>query len=265
MRDEQHGPAAVNAVDSPLDDLGTGGIEVRSRLVEHEEGRIPDEGTCQGDSPDLAERQPASPVTDGGGVALGKLLHEAVRTGEQCGSANSLVVRPSVAEPDVLRNRPAKERRSLREPGDLGSPGGRVTPGQVDAADRQPPFRRLGQTQEERDDCALAGAARPDEGHGLGGPELELDVVKRGRRPTWVRVPDTLEADRLEGDARRRAGAVADLAGRLDEVEQASGDGAPVRARVVLRGECAKRLVQLGSEGEDGEGSHAPGPDLDGP
>ena len=63
----------------------------------------------------------------------------------------------------------------------------------------------------------------------------------------------SLEPDRRVARARREAGAGGDRGRLLDQPEQPLGDGEPVGARVVLRGEVPQRQVELGREHEHRE------------
>ena len=73
---------------------------------------------------------------------------------------------------------PRKSVGVLRHPRKLSPPGGGVAHGQVDVAGRHAPLHRLGETQEERGNRALAASARADERDRLTRGELEVDRVE---------------------------------------------------------------------------------------
>ncbi len=114
------------------DDVGTGRVEVRGGLVEDDQRCIAQEGPRQADALALTRGEPAATLAHDRVVPLGQSANELVGAGQPSGRACAGAARVGVAKPDVVRNGPAKEGRILRDPGDLGPPGGRVTVGEVD-------------------------------------------------------------------------------------------------------------------------------------
>ena len=176
-----------------------------------------------------------------------------MRAGERGCVAHALVVGRRIAEADVVRDRAAEERRTLRHERRQPPPGRRVDEREVVVADEDPARGRLGEAEEQRDKRALPSPARPDDRERLARQELEVDARAAPRR----RGPGTRTTTRSNGsDASAGSGRRAEPATRgrrVREVEEPLGDRRAVGARVELRGEVAERQVELRREHENGE------------
>ena len=123
-------------LDRLCDDARARAVEVGRRLVQNHERRAAHERPGQRDAPALARRQRAAPVADERLVAERQRLDEPVGAREHGCVANRAHGRARVAEPDVVGDRPAEDRRPLRHPGDAARARGRVRQcGEVEAAD----------------------------------------------------------------------------------------------------------------------------------
>ena len=156
-------------------------------------------------------------------------------------------------ERDVLGDSAAEQRRALRDPGDRAAPRGRIAACQVHIADRDPSGERIGEAQQQARHCALAGAARPDQGGRLARRQLEIDVLEHRARTRRVGERDALEEHRRAVRARRLDAPRGRGLRLLDERQQPVRHGEPVGARVVLRAQGAQRQVDLGGEDQHGQ------------
>ncbi len=119
--------STVRPSPQPLDRSGDGrgalGIEVGSRLVEDDERCVPEERSREGDALPLAGRDRPAPVPDDRAVAVGECANELVGAGEPGCRDDALVVGGRLSQPDVVRDRPVKERRPLWNPRHGTAPG----------------------------------------------------------------------------------------------------------------------------------------------
>ena len=177
-------------------------------------------------------------VADDRVVPVRQRADEGVRAGEPRRGDHARVVRRRVAQPDVVGDRSAEERRALRHPGEhRRQPPGRRRRGRRRRRSRA---RRsaLRARAAVRRPCSCR-AARPDERDRLPGTELEVDVVENG----GARAPGT-RTRRARGE-RRRAGLGGSAAAdrprsrpRSVQVEHASATARPS----ALAWYCAPRL-----------------------
>ena len=250
VRDQQHGAPGAQPLDRLADELGVDRVEVRGRLVEDHERRVAQERARERDPLPLAGRQAPPALADDRAVPVRQPGDERVGAGLLGGGTHAVVGRRGVAEPDVVGDGAAKQRRILRHPGDVCAPGRRVARGQVDPTDRHAPARRLAEAEQERGGGALAAAALADERDRLARLELEVDGLEHGDLPGRIGEGDALEPDRRAARARRMPGPGRDRRRLLDQAEQPLGDGEPVGARVVPGGEIPQRQVELRREHE---------------
>ena len=132
----------AQALDRLAHELGALGVEIGRRLVEDDERRVAEEGAREGDPPPLARRERAPAVADHGVVPVRQAEHERVGAGELGSLPDPLVGRRGVAEPDVVGDAAAEERRALRQPGDAPPPGIRAARAEIDTADGDSAGRR---------------------------------------------------------------------------------------------------------------------------
>ena len=161
-----------------------------------------------------------------------------------------------VAEPDVVGDRAAQQRRMLGHPGDLPPPGvesgsrPRSTPPTL----MRPPVGREHAEQQRGDACSCPAPLSPTSA-----------TVSPGRSSRSSPSSTGPERAGYENDTRsKRTGARAGLGAsrgppghggrrRVEQREHPLGHGQPVRAGVVLRAQPAERQVQLGREDDHGQ------------
>ena len=234
---QQRAPCA-ESLDRIADRRGARRIEVGGRLVEDHERRVAQERARERDSPPLADGEDASAVAD---QRLGR-LPGARRTNASAPASSR------AAQHARRRSRPGRPggrcRRRCRETASAAEAprrAARATPPDRTRRDRSHrratrPAVGSARREEQRGDRALALAARTDECDRLPGCELEIDVVEHGHVARRVRERDALEPHRTT-----RAGSVVGAGPEatagccVDEVEQPTGDGEPVRAGMELR------------------------------
>ena len=181
VRDQEDGAPGEQALDGRGDDLGARRVEIGGRLVQDHERGVAEECARERDPPDLAGRERPAAVADDRLVAVRQPAHEAVGAGLGGRLAHGRVRRAGVAQADVVGDRPAEERRPLRDPGHLRPPGSRIALREVDPADGHAPGGRLRQEQEQRRDRALPRPARARQRDRLARLELEVEVGDRRR------------------------------------------------------------------------------------
>ncbi len=178
-----------------------------------------------------------------------------VGAGERGGRAHALVAGGRVAEPDVVGDRPAEERRMLRHPGRRAA---------ATRSGRRPRGRRRRRGSARPSGSARRGAATrrvlfpPPLGptsatvspgaSSRSTPAQHVDLARAGSGTTRPRT------DRRErGLGRRRPPCRHAPRGTSTQIEQPLRDGRAVGARVELRREVPQRQVQLGREHEHGQ------------
>ena len=111
----------------------------RGRLVEHEQGRVAQEGAREREALALTRRQARAAVAELGleAVGAGGDRVRQARVGQR--APDRFRRRVGAAEADVVGDRAREQVRVLRDPGQLGVPGGQVELAQVHAADRTAP------------------------------------------------------------------------------------------------------------------------------
>ncbi len=208
VRDHEHRPSLAEPRRPPRRRArGALGVEVGGRLVEDHERRVAEERPGERDPPRAGRpraggrrRRPASRSRP---AARARSASAPASDGRL---AHALVGRAGGAEPDVVGDRAAEERRPLRHPRDAAratrpaSQAARSTPPTV-----MRPAGRLGEPQQQRGERALARAARPDERDRLAGRELEVDAVEHRAAVGRVGERDALEPDGAVARARRGA------------------------------------------------------------
>ena len=219
-------------------------VEIGRGLVEQDERRVAEKRARDREPPSLPGGQLPPTVTDERLVPMRQLDDETVRSGQLRGQTDAIVVGRGIAEPDVLGDGPAKERRPLRDVRErVAAMRPRSTCRKVLAADEDPPGGRLGEAQEQRQEVLFPPPLAPTSATVSPGSSssstpsrtsTSRDRVARTRRPRTESA--RLRAPRLGGvepcTDRRRAGPI-------DEVEHALRDRARRRRS---RGTAAARF-----------------------
>ncbi len=193
---------AVDAIKELHDPHGGVGVEVSGRLVTDQERRVVDEGARNRDSLLLAS-----------GELIGEGVH-LVREADHVHDLGHLA--PNVAAAltlnlqrvrDILgRGAGRKELEVLEDAADVAAQLRDVRaaePGQVAAADEDPPAGRLELLQQEADDRRLAGTGGADDEDELALLDHERDVAER-RHVGVVDLGDGFEDDHRARTRRRR-------------------------------------------------------------
>ena len=202
MRRPDHGPALGDLEQRAVDRGLRGLIERRRRLVQQQHRGIADDGAGNGDALALAARERIAAFADRGVVLLRQAHDVAVDFGLARRLHDLLVARAFLAEPDVFPDRHVEQHVLLehyrhapaqRFAGDLAD---------IDAVDGDAPFIGHVETQDQIEQCALAGAAGADDRDALSGIELEAEIVEHRRLAALVLEGDAIESD-VMGDARQ--------------------------------------------------------------
>ena len=203
---------------------GARGVEIRGRLVEHDERRVAEKRTGEGNALGLPvdSCRPPSPTIVAYAVRQAGDERRPRRPAPRRRGRDRRPRRP-VTEPDVVGHRAAEQRRALRHPGDLPC----ATPPDRSPRDRgpdeDPAALRARESQQERCQRALAAAASPDE-RDASRPARNLESQRPRGRPTTGRDTRTRRrrtgSRRSEGSGRHRSRPAP--RGRLDQ-RQAAG------------------------------------------
>ena len=148
-------------------------VDRARRLVEDENRRIGEE--CPGDRHELAltGAEVAALIIDDGVVAVGKRVDEAVDVADPRRLDDLLLGCAMGAVGDVVADGPAEQPGILEDHPDLGPQSPARHRGDVDAIEADRPVIELVEAHDEVDQRRLAGARRPDDRHGLSGPDVE--------------------------------------------------------------------------------------------
>ena len=228
-------------------------VEIGGRLVEQQEGRIPQEGPGQRHPLALPRRQARPVVAEHGVEPVGQPGHHPVEAGVGHRGPHLVVGGLGSPKPHVVGHRAGEQVRSLGHPGHLGPPGVGVEVGQVDAAHRHRP--------PEAGTKPSSTASRVDFPHPLGPAMATTSPGSTAGRPratpgAAARVADFEPSTREpigEGSGTSRRGAP----GRqrpLEHGEDLLGGLHPLGAGVIVGAEQAQREVGLGGQDEHEEG-----------
>ena len=220
MGDEEHRPI-VGRLERVLDDRGRGGrIEVRGRLVEHDDRRVREERS--------RERDPASLAAgDGGAVlphervpALGEALDPLPDPRAPQGGLDGLVVGARPRQPHVLEDRRGEQVGVLaieRHPrSDVLMTQGQV----VLAAERHAAVIGVEEAHQQGRDRALARARRADQRDLPSGATRRSTSRSAHDASSRVREADALERDGRIRRQRRRFGRLEDRRPSPGDLEQ---------------------------------------------
>src|SRR3990167_9700112 len=119
MRNYDSGSALHQAIQCFEDQFFRLRVKPRSRLVEHEEGSIPNHGAGDGDPLALAAGERHAPLTDHGVVAFRHLLDELVSQGDLGSAEDFSAARLRLAIGDVLPDRRMEEQSLLEHEANL--------------------------------------------------------------------------------------------------------------------------------------------------
>src|SRR5436309_202177 len=139
------------------------GVEVRRRLVEDEQRDVAEKRAGERHPLSFADGEPPSRLADPRPVAIRQSADQIVDARKPRRFEHTRLWCAGRAEPDVVADRPVKERCILRSPRDLRTPRSEIALRKVEPADAHPSRGRRGETEEERRKRALAAAALTDE------------------------------------------------------------------------------------------------------
>ena len=133
--DHQHGATPDEPAEHFEDRVLAGGVDGRGGLVEHQDGRVAENCSCQGDSLSLSTREPAASFADGGIESVGELLDEVGHQRPLSCFEDLVPRRVGSTEPDVLEHRVIEQQGFLCDDPDLLSQFQRVDFPDVDPVD----------------------------------------------------------------------------------------------------------------------------------
>ncbi|MEZ5225297.1 MAG: hypothetical protein R2710_01090 [Acidimicrobiales bacterium] len=223
--DDDGGPLGEALFERSVDPLLDEHVDGARRIIEHEDLRVHQERTGDGDALALAAGQGASPFADDGVVALGQGRDEVVRLGG-LGGGDHVV---SARRPDGRRRCCRQAHREqegvvgnetdVRPQADLGQVSNVV------AIDPHCTARLVDVVvaAEQSGHGRLARAGAADERHGLPGSMRKLRCRSTGSRRTRSR-GDVVELDLTPDVAQvRRIGPVVDIGHLVEDLEDALG------------------------------------------
>ena len=149
MADEQYGPVGGQCLDDGHDLPGGLRVQVRGRLVEQHERRVPQERAGERDPLPLARGQSPGAFGQLAVEAVGQRVDKLRRAGPRGGPPDRGWCGAWFAERDVVSDGTGEQVRALRHPGDLPPPGAdrdRPQPGRTDV---YPAACRLAKAQQQ--------------------------------------------------------------------------------------------------------------------
>ena len=254
MGRQQHGPARHQAGDGRGQLPGRRPVQVRGRLVEQQQRRVPQERPGQRDPLALARGQGAAALADHGVVAVRQGSDEGIGARGRGGPLDPGPAGVRAAERDVLRYRAGEQVRQLRHPGDLLTPRPGGHPAERDPAGLDPPGRGLGEPQQQGEQRAFPGSAVAADRDDLARTDLQAGAGQRGDVPAWVAQPDVVQGDRVTAQVRDRARGAARGGGgggrqrQVEDVQGLGGRGRALLTSVEVQAHRSQRQVRLRRE-----------------
>ena len=176
--DEEGGSSLHEGFEGLLDETLALGIEGAGGFVEDEDGRVAEDGACDGDALALTAGELDAAVADGGLVTLGEGLDEGVGVGETGGLFDLGLGGPGSTVGDVVGDRTTEQEDLLRDERELiAEIGERVVPG-VAAVDDDAAPGGIVEAEQEGEQGGFAGAAGSHDGDLLTGLGVEFDALK---------------------------------------------------------------------------------------
>ncbi|GAB2664443.1 hypothetical protein GCM10027068_50480 [Prescottella soli] len=214
VRDRDRGPAAADDVERVLHrPLGLV-VERAGGLVEHQDPRVPQQGSRDRDALLLAAGEPVPARADDGVVAVGQRRDQLVHLRGAGRRFDLGVGRLRSGVPQVLADRRVQQVRLLRDHADQLGQLREPDVAQVHTVDGHRTRRRVVQAGDERCQRGLAGTGFTDQRERRSGGDVDRDVGQRV--PVGILVPeaDVFETHRTVGPFTRhgnRAFGVVDL------------------------------------------------------
>ena len=154
-------------------------VDVRGRLVEHEDARVGDQRAGERDELALAGGELGAALADLGVVAVLQRDDEVVGADRPRGVLDLLRRGVDAAERDVVADRAAEQERLLGHDPHLRAQRGRRHVAQVVAVDEDAAGGRVVEARDELGQRRLAGAGRADQRDRLAGRHGQVDVAQR--------------------------------------------------------------------------------------
>src|SRR3712207_1622019 len=154
------------------------GVEARHRLVQDQDGGVPDDGPGDGDPLSLPPREGVAPLADDGLVALFEIHYEVVGVGRLGGLDNLLRCSVQLPVGDVLLDGGAEEDRVLEDDPDLLAQGLELVVLYVSPIDPDGTPSGFVEAEDQADQGRLAGSRSADQRHPLAGKDVEGDAFE---------------------------------------------------------------------------------------
>src|SRR5215212_1069482 len=153
-------------------------VQTRHRLVQDQDGCVPNDGTRDGDPLSLAPREGVAPLSYDGLVPIFEVHDEVVGVGRFGGLDNLLHRSVQLPVGDVLPDGGAEEDRVLEDDPDLLAEGLKLVVPYVPSIDPDGASSRFVQPEDQADEGRLAGPRSADQRHPLAGKDVEGDAFE---------------------------------------------------------------------------------------
>ena len=226
MRDDERRAPLHDALQSALHEHLVFCIECARGLVEQQDRRILQDGTCNGKPLALAARQRDAALTQAGLIAFWQSANEGIGLGGLGGGLDvgHACIRGAIG--DVGGNGVGKERDILRHESNALAQHVKIGLAHIDPVDHHAPRLGIEEPQQHGKQRRLAGTGRADDGDRLARRHAQGELVERmGVRPGGIGEGHGLERDLTLGRDRQRLRIVrrADLRHLGQEFAQALG------------------------------------------
>src|SRR5919112_3925145 len=153
-------------------------VETRHRLVQDQDGGVPDDGPRDSDPLSLASREGVSPLSYDGLVPILEVHDEVVGVGRFGGLDNLLHRSVQLPVDDVLPYGGAEEDRVLEDDPDLLAQGLKLVVLYVPSIDPDGASSRFVEAEDQAGEGRLAGSRSADQRHPLAGKDVEGDAFE---------------------------------------------------------------------------------------
>ena len=205
-------------------------VQVRRRLVEHQDGGGLEHGARDGQPLALTATEQHAVLTDPGRVSRRQRFDEVVHLGDAAGFDHLLVGGERVAQREVVADGRVEQVDVLRHhaqhrPDLIGRGAADIQPADGDGADLELP-----EAEQQLYEGGLAGATRPDDTQAATLRDRQLQVLQDQGQVRCIPEVEAADHDVVGSRRRQRLGRLGDRRGCIDELEQAR---ASRRGRVI--------------------------------
>ncbi len=176
-------------------------IEIRRRLIEHEDRCVAQQRARDGDALSLAAAQAQALFTDARGVSIRPRGDERVNLRDLCRLRHLRVGCVWTREQQILANRPIEQVRRLRNDGEQPPHRFRLQRAQVLSIQANRTGRALPKAQQQIDERRLARPTFPNQRKHFASRQIETNVVERERFARRIAEGQVLDCNRRQASA----------------------------------------------------------------